>query len=83
MDVYYYHHLKDKQMSLDVKKWALCTFSQWYYDNNNTLDFTPHNNNHHKASQLLLSFIALHQKKADEYNLHVKCFTDKVHKIEE
>jgi hypothetical protein len=69
-------------MSLDAEKWVLYTFSQWYYNNNNTLNFTPYTDDYCKAAKLLLLFITLYQKKADKYNLYVKCFTDKVYKIE-
>jgi hypothetical protein len=81
-DVYQYHHLEDEQMNLDMEKRALHTFSQWYYNNNDTLDFTPYMDDHRKAAKLLLSFITLHQKKADKYNLCVKHFANKVCKIE-
>jgi hypothetical protein len=77
-DIYRYRHLEDEQGALDVEKRGLRTFSQWYHNNNDTLDFLPHNQDHHEASTLLLSFIALHQKKADKYNLRVKRFANKV-----
>jgi hypothetical protein len=64
-------------MVLDAEKRGLRTFSQWYHNNNDTMDFLPHNNNHREASTLLLSFISLHQKKADEYNLQVKRFANR------
>jgi hypothetical protein len=82
-DVYRYRHLEDEQVALDVEKRGLRTFSQWYHDNNDTLDFLPHNQDHREASTLLLSFIALHQKKADEYNLRVKRFANKVREVED
>jgi hypothetical protein len=47
------------------------------------MDFLPHNNDHHEATTLLLSFISLRQKKADKYNLHVKCFANKVKEVED
>jgi hypothetical protein len=82
-DIYQYCHLEDKQMSLDTEKHGLRTFSQWYHDNNDTLNFIPHNNDHCKAAMLLLSFITLYQKKADKYNLCVKRFANKVQEIED
>jgi hypothetical protein len=83
VDVYRYRHLEDEQMVLDTEKQGLRTFSQWYHNNNDTMDFLPHNNDHREACTLLLSFILLHQKKADEYNLQVKCFANKVREIED
>jgi hypothetical protein len=59
-DIYQHCHLEDEQMSLDTKKHVLHTFSQWYHDNNDTLDFIPHNNDHREAATLLLSFITLY-----------------------
>jgi hypothetical protein len=82
-DVYRYRHLEDEQMALDVEKRGLRTFSQWYHNNNDTLDFLPHNNDHREASTLLLSFILLYQKKADKYNLRVKRFANKVQEVED
>jgi hypothetical protein len=82
-DVYRCRHLENEQMVLDAEKWGLCTFSQWYHNNNNTMDFLPHNNDHREAATLLLSFISLHQKKADEYNLCVKCFANKVWEVKD
>jgi hypothetical protein len=82
-DVYRYHHLEDKQRILDTKKYALQSFHRWYKDNNNTIDFIPHNDDHQKACSLLLLFNTHYQKEADAYNLEVKRFTNEVKEIED
>src|SRR5947208_9693925 len=82
-DVYCYRHLEDKQRSLDTTKQGLRSFRRWYEDNNDTLDFIPHTDDHREACHLLMSFKAHYQKEADVYDLQVKRFANEVTEIED
>jgi hypothetical protein len=82
-DVYHYRHLEDKQRILDTKKCGLQSFHRWYEDNNDTLDFMPHTNDHQEACSLLMSFNVHYQKEADNYNLEVKRFINEIQEVED
>ena len=72
----------EEQRILDNTKHMLHTFNRWYRDNNDTLDFTPHNDDHCEACKLLLSFGEHYKNEAEKYNLEVRRFADRVKEIE-